>query len=589
MIINALSSYYDSLAENGEIAEPGWSMEKVSFGAAIGEKGELKGIISRKHIDEKGKESLSIECVPEHGKRSSGILPNFLVDSSAYILGIDPKADSEKKIRRARECFETAGQLHHSILDETDSDASKRILDFFDRWIPEQGENSEMIKDHLIDFGKTGFIELTDEKGIPFYEYPEIRKAWMSYKEKSSSDESRIICFDTGREDVPETVHPSIKGIRGAQSSGAALVSFNASAFESYGKDKQQGLNAPISRIGAFKYTTVLNKLISGGKNITYFGSKTNLAVIYWAENAKHAYEDIFAESLEGSDDEMTNAELSQIYMNLSHGGTFKWKGKLYEFSNRFYVLGISPNNARLSIRFFQQNEFGEMLRCMALHEKRLEIIEPYNEKKKLPLWKILQETVRADSKMAVSPQLEEQMLKSILTGTMYPFELYTSVMSRIRTEKKLGYSGWERAAIIKAFFLRNYSSKQWTKEVATVSLNNGTDNESYVLGRLFAVLEQLQKRAAGTELNVTIKDRYFASAATTPGIVFPQLLRLAGNHEKKLDGGMKVYYEKLIGELMGKLNDKSFPMHLSLTEQGTFYLGYYHQTQDMYKKKEDK
>ena len=121
------------------------------------------------------------------------------------------------------------------------------------------------------------------------------------------------------------------------------------------------------------------------------------------------------------------------------------------------------------------------------------------------------------------------------------------------------------------------------------MSLNNGTDNESYVLGRLFAVLEQLQKRAAGTELNVTIKDRYFASAATTPGIVFPQLLRLAGNHEKKLDGGMKVYYEKLIGELMGKLNDKSFPRHLSLTEQGTFYLGYYHQTQDMYNKKENK
>lgn len=590
MIINSLSNYYDSLAENGEIARPGWSVEKVSYGAVIDAGGNLKGIISRKITNEKGKEVPAMEFVPEHTTRSSGISANFLCDSSAYIFGLDPKAESQKKKKRALQCFEASAEFHHKVLDRVNSRGASAVLNYFDHWKADHVEENDTLKEYYKDFGKTGFIDLVDENGKPYYEYPEIREAWQVYRKSISDTEEKVICLDKGIKDVPAVTHPMIKGIPGAQSSGAALITFNATAFESYGKDHMQGLNAPVSRETAFKYTTVLNKLIAERKNMIYFGQKTKLAVLFWAENAEHIEEDIFAESFSDNKNEMTEQMLYEVYRNLSKGGTFTWKGETGDFDNRFYVMGISPNNARLSVRFFLQNRFGDMLGNLRNHTERLKIIEPYGEKKGLPLWKLLLETVRAGSTSAVvSPQLEEQILKAILTGSKYPFELLAAVLSRIRTEKKLGLLGWEKAAIIKAVFLRNYSSMEWVREVARVNLNEETNNESYVLGRLFAVLEQLQRAASGGELNVTIKDRFFASAATTPGVVFPQLLRLAGNHEKKLDGGMKVYYDKKIQMLMGKLKSKSFPMHLNLTEQGSFYLGYYHQTQDMYTKKETK
>lgn len=597
MIINSLVSYYDQLVQHHEIAQPGWSVAKVSFGIALDRDGNLAGIISRKKTNEKGKEVVSQEQIPERVEKTSGIYASFLSGTSAYLLGVVPKINAsddaerqQKQKKRAEECFQASSELHSRILKNLNNSNAKRIVRFFEKWDPGKAYDNELIRGHISDFGKTGFLIFTDEQGRAIYEDPEIRKAWQAYKQEEKAGGEKLLCLDTGTLEVPAVTHPRIKGLSGAQPAGASLVSFNKdkSAYESYGKKEAQGLNAPISEETAFKYTTVLNKLIADKKNIQYFGSKTNLAVIFWAEEANHACEDLFSDMVSESN-EMTDEMLREVYKQLSQGGTFNWKGLEGSYDNLFYILGVSPNAARLSIRFFLQGKFGNAVSNLYAHMERLKIVQPFDQHKSLPLWKLLQETIRPKSRNdKVSVQLEEQLLKSIILGRKYPFELWTSILSRIRAEKSLGYSNWEKAAILKAYILNNMQSQPEVVEVATMGLNQESNNEAYLLGRLFAVLESLQKRsAAPTKLNVTIKDRFFASAAANPGIIFPQLLRLAQNHERKLDTGIKVYYDKMISELLGKMQP-SFPKSMNLVDQGVFYLGYYHQKENMFTKKEE-
>jgi len=594
MILNALSEYYDELAAAGEVPQPGWSREKISYGIALKKDGSVAGIISRKHLNEKGKEIVGTEIVPAHPKKTSGISACFLSDSAAYLLGIDPKEYPEnirvKKQKRARECFEASADLHKSLLKDISesSTAAKSVLNFYEKWNPEDAYHDPEISRLFSEFAKTGFLIFTDEMGKPISEYPEIRELWNNHQQ-DSKDAVSMLCLDTGKKDIPATIHPSIKGIHQAQSSGATLVSFNASAFESYGADGKQGLNAPVSESTVFKYTTVLNKMIADRKNIVYVG---DTAYIFWAEKANHGAESIFLRNFSDQED-ITDDELRSIYMHLVRDGYCTVHGEKVSYDNKFYVLGIEPNAARLSIHFFWQGKFGNIVRNVQEHDERLEIIQPFHGRALLPLWKIAQETCRISEdengrkKVIGKPSqpLEDALTRSVITGTRYPMELLTGVLDRIRTNHIMGYSGWEKAAIIKALLLNNFSGKE---EVATVSLNRETDNAAYVLGRLFAVLESLQEQSARpAKLNATIRDRYFGSAASTPGIVFPQLLRLAQNHERKLDQGGKVYYDKMITELMGKLNGRSYPMRLSLPDQGAFYLGYYHQRQALFEKED--
>lgn len=584
MILNALADYYDILAEKDEVPRIGWSKEKVSYGIALDGEGNLTGIISRKHLDEKGKEMTGVEEVPAHQKRSVGISPFFLCDSAAYLLGVDPK---EEKNERALKCFEASRVLHEEFLNDiekTDT-AARRVLLYFRHWTPENAYKSQKIRELFPDFAKTGFLEFTDEMGIPLYQYPGIRDLWNRRKQESSSNDNRMLCLDTGEMDIPAKLHPSIKGIHNAQSSGAALVSFNSNAYESYGSDGKQGFNAPVSSRTAFKYTAVLNKMIAERSNIVYLGST---ALIFWAEKANHAAESIFARNFTDSN-EITDDELRSIYENIIRFGYCDVNGNEVHYDNRFYILGLAPNAARLSIHFFWQGKFGDVIRHVRDHDKRLEIVQPFGGRALLPVWKIMQETCRISEdengrrKRIGEPSqpLEDALMRAVITGGKYPFELLEQILDRIRTNHILGYSGWEKTAVIKAILLNNYSGKE---EVATVSLNRETNDTAYVLGRLFAVLESLQEYSARpAKLNTTIKDRYFGSASATPGIVFPQLMRLAQIHERKLDAGARINYDKTITELMGKIGGESYPMRLSLSEQGIFYLGYYHQRQDMF------
>ena len=476
---------------------------------------------------------------------------------------------------------------------------AKAILNFFEIWKPENAAQHPAIQPNLDMLLKGGNIVFVtqDAAGEPqlAQDVPEIRRAWDEAYAKSD-DAVMGRCLVTGEEGPIAILHPSIKGVMGAQSSGASLVSFNAPAFESYGKESArdnqgQGRNAPVGQYAAFAYGAALNYMV-GQEN--FHGRLGDTTLVYWAEGAEPAYSNAFMAMLGiGSENEnrITQKKLDGVLKALCDGYTVKWENVPLNPKNRFYILGLAPNASRLSVRFFLRDSFGAFVEYYQEHQERLNIVRPaFDERERLSMWALLRETVNPNSRdKSAQPQLVGELLRAVLTGSLYPSAMFTQTEIRLRAEKDITRG---QAAIIKAFLLRNVVEQQKEqihvyKEVLDVELNEQSTYLPYRLGRLFAVLEAVQQRA-NPNINTTIKDRYFNSACATPALVFPTLLRLAQSHLGKIGGGAEVYYDKMITELLGDVT-QSYPARLSLQDQGIFQLGYYHQKQKLFTKKEEK
>ena len=286
--------------------------------------------------------------------------------------------------------------------------------------------------------------------------------------------------------------------------------------------------------------------------------------------------------------------DLKGLVGTLCQGNPVVYDGTKLDPNMEFYILGLSPNAARLSVRFFLHNTFGGFLQNVQAHYDRLEIVRPaYDKFEVLPLWKLLSETVNQNARdKSPAPELAGEVLRAVLNNTPYPATLLNGITLRIRAEREVTRG---RAAILKAYYqkLAETTGREHPdvpKEVLQVSLNPDAANVPYTLGRLFSVLEAIQE-AANPGINATIKDKYFNSAAATPGVIFPILINLAQKHLKKLrssNAGLVIFYEKQITELCSCLG-KSYPARMSLSQQGAFQLGYYHQTQARYQKHEEK
>ena len=572
MILQAPTRYYEDLLSRGEIAAPGWAPAKISFALCLNENGELTQIVPTMDEVSKGKKTVfqpQLITLPAAVKRTVGIAANFLWDNSAYLLGVDQKGKPE----RSRECFATASKLHHAVLDSVDSPNARAILAFFDTWKTEHAaEHPALIRQ--LDDVTAGSNLVFRVDGRKVEKDTSICEAWQRYQDGGESC-VKMQCLVTGKEDEIAAVHPSVKGVRDAQSSGAALVSFNAPAFCSYGRE--QNYNAPVGKYAAFAYTAALNHLLADSDHVQHIGDTT---VVCWAEGAEDIYQSFGMAALFGGEvPGLSDNDLRAALKRLANGLPCDDLG--VDPNRPFYILGLAPNAARLSVRFFLRDSFGKLMENVNAHYARLEIAGvKYSI---LPLWALLNATVRDFKKQVPSPVVSGATLRAVFSGTPYPVSLMEAVLLRIRAERNIT---WGKAAIIKAYYLKN-PHEDCPKEVLTVSLNEASTNPAYTLGRLFSVYEAVQQ-AANPGINATIKDKYFNSAAAMPASIFPVLNNLCQKHLRKLDARQRVYYDKQIMKLKGVLNE-NYPARMTLAQQGSFDLGYYHQTQKRYTKKEEK
>lgn len=584
MILQALVRCYESLAAAGKLEKPGWSMVKVSWGLELTPEGQIQRLWPLEIADAKGKKRPQLIKLPAQTKKTVGVVSNFLCENSSYILGRDNKGKPERSL----ECFKACAARHREILAEVEHPMAKAILRFFAGWNPQTAEENAVLAPEWEEILKGGNLVFCMD-GVYAQDVPEIAQAWdEAYADDEKAEMGR--CLVTGQKAPVAILHPSIKGIVGAQSSGAALVSFNAPSLESFGKDDRdkqgQGCNAPVSTYAAFAYTEALNYLL---REPAYHSRLGDTTLIFWAEGAEEEYSSAMAGMM--FSDNMEQEDLKDVMEALSSGKTVLWNKLPLNPDNRFYILGIAPNAARLAVRFFLQNTFGSFAANLDRHQKRLEIVRPaFDEREGLSVWSLLRETANPNSRDKKPPEpLVSALMRAVLMNTPYPAELFIQTEIRLRAEHEVSRG---KAAILKAYLLRNVvelnPDKHPYKEVLQVQLNETTTHLPYPyrLGQLFAVLEALQLKA-NPGINATIKDRYFNSACATPAVVFPTLIRLAQNHLNKLDGGIKVYYDKMITGLLNAV-EESYPVRLSLQDQGIFQIGYYHQKQKLFTKKEE-
>lgn len=601
MILQALNRYYDILCEDAttEIATFGYSTVGVSFALNISADGELLDVLPLFAQVQRGKKTVDVPrsmMVPAQVKRSVNVAANFLWDNATYMLGISNQDDA--KPRYSRERFEAFRQMNTDLLASVDSNVARAVAAFLRQHDPMSArEHPALVNnlDALLGGGNLVFLV----KGAFAHDDPGIRQAWANHLAETGAE--KMQCLVTGEASQPARLHPSLKRVRHAQPTGATLVGFNAAAYESY--NRSQGQIAPIGEEATFAYTTTLNYLLSDANpnKKFYLGDAT---VVYWAESANRVFESAFASIIDPAEFEQetagqagrkkAEAELEAVAQKVARGRAPDLQAMLDSLSEenpRFYVLGLAPNAARVSVRFFITDPFEKIVGNIMAHYRDLAIIKEYdNQPDYLTVGRILYETVSKKSRdKDASPLLAGSVFRAILTGAPYPAALYNAMITRIRADmddsaKGISKINYVRVAVIKAYLLRKYRHQPTNpfQEVLTMALNEQATQPAYVLGRLFAVLEKAQQDAIGN-VNASIKDRYFTSACASPASVFPILLRLSQHHIAKAEYGYTS--DRRIQEILGLLDveQNPIPARLTLDEQGAFVLGYYHQRKELW------
>lgn len=395
-------------------------------------------------------------------------------------------------------------------------------------------------------------------------------------------------CSISGEVSRIARLHDKLQGVNGASTTGASLVCFNKDADESYGL--KQSRNSCVSEGIAFKYHTALQYMLSDRDRKIQIGDATT---VFWADKKEKEYTNVFISMMTNPDDfqeDQTEEDIktrNKIKTILKDGSTGIYNDAKLDPETRFYILGLSPNAGRLSVRFFYRDSFGQFCDRIKEHYDDIAIYGGIRGKEHIGLWSLLYATVSKNSRdKKVNPLLGGAVARSIFTGQHYPQVLLNQTIIRIKAEAFITQA---RAGIIKGYLIRK-NRKQKKREELTMYLNEKSTKPAYVLGRVFAILEMIQKNALGSDINATIKDKYFASACSNPALVFPNLLKLTQHHLAKINkkdgiGGSK-YWEIQLSNCISLLESDSFPKIMDLENQGRFILGYYQQTQKNYEKK---
>jgi len=591
MILQALYRYYELLEERGE-SLPGeaYSEAYVSFEIQLDQNGRVLAILP--YTNEKGRTIKKKYYVPKQPHRTSNTLPFFLCDKAEYLFG---EAIGMREARRI-----SMRDFWLDILDKTEFETEEiRALRAF------VSMDSTKLKSDIEHATQPNVIESLKRgdlcvlkyapNGKLFHQIPEIKLAWETkfYSESEGLDTNPLYtCLITGKR-VPKNLlartHPQFKKVAGAQSSGASLVSFNEEAFRSYGLE--QSYNAPTSQQAAEAYGLVLNRFLADPAHKVRLNDTT---VVFWTESNEPREQEFLASLLqeapadnrEPDREDSVTARIRSAIVRIREGRTFRETFADLNPDTRFYVLGLSPNAARLAVRFWYTGSLGEIGERVWQHYADL-LVQGLDHSPSIRA--LLRELALQGDLANLPPQLEGQLLRSILLGQPYPRSVFAQLMNRIRADDASRKLNPRRAALIKGYFIRQARRHQNQAMEAnlTMTLHEDSTSTAYHLGRLFACLEKTQKDAHENQLNATITDRYWGAASATPALVFPRLLHLARHHISK-DEKWGRRNDDLIQQVMSKL-PTSFPARLTLEEQGMFALGYYHQRQEFYTSKSDK
>jgi len=534
VILQALCDYYDRLDD-----KPAYGFAETNVGGCIVLKpdGSVASIVSFAEGKVKGRRIMT----PMQPKRSSGIRAAFLCDNAGYFLGLDEKNGTVKRSASAK--------LHHEILDGVTDSAVSALLAFFDS-IPEY-EDGAMPGGNLVFRveGMAGFV----------HDIPAIKELWEKYTESEFADGNLAQCLVTGEAAPVARLHGSLPGFGQDK---PTLVSFNKDSFVSFRKN--QGENAPISELAAFKYVTALSALINDSRHIFRLGSDK---VVFWAEKEaiieEHLFEILVSPAgLDNPSSEHMKEMLESIFA-----------GKMPKGLNcdvTFCLLGVSTNRTRLVLRFFYCNTFGHILESYMQHLSDIEIIPDFRGKSSTAPIEILLETAVEHKYDNIPPLIESALMRSIFWNTVYPYNLYMSILNRVRAEARVNQV---RAGMLKGYINRNNRLNN-REEMMTVGLNPEEKNQGYLLGRMFALFEKAQYAALG-KVNATVVDKYLNSALATPQNVFPMLTTLFEKHIAKAEA---YYLKKNMAEIIEKIPSSGYPQTLNAEDQGRFIIGYYHQ-----------
>lgn len=564
MILQALKEYYD---RKPELPRIGFELKDIPFVIVLDDDGVPVGLNETAEGQGRARRAKSF-LVPQAVKRSVGIVANTLWDNPEYVLGVSLKGNAERAAEQ-HAAFQR-NIAHLGDIPDAGLASVRKFLAREDKVSLLEAFSESWQK--LIETGANVTFQLAGETRIVL-ESPNVQAALRVAR--SSGGKGETLCLVSGAEDDLERLHAAIKGVWGAQTSGANIVSFNQAAFRSFGKD--QGANSPIGKAAAFAYTTALNHLLGKGSRQRMQVGDTS--TVFWSSRETHFESDVadfFGEPPKDDPDRGTRA-VEGLFKSVQTGA-FSAEDR----NTKFYVLGLAPNASRIAIRFWISDTIPSMAAKFCQHFEDIKIVHGPRDRDTLSLFRLLVSTAVLGKSENIAPNVAGETMRSVLAGLPYPQTLLQAAIRRIRAEHEVTHP---RAALIKACLNRSlrFNNPQ-EKEEMKVSLDASNLNSGYRLGRLFATLEKIQAEAS-PGINATIRDKFYGAASSTPVTVFGSLMRLKNHHLAKLENpGRRVNFEKLIGEIVEGIGD--FPPHLRIEDQGRFAIGYYHQMQAFFTKK---
>lgn len=592
MLIKALCDYYDVLSKKELVLPEGYSEVPIRYKIALTEDGTIDEIISceeeKKEKTKSGKEKITMTpkklLFPKRTDKSA-IESNYIEHRPLYIFGLNlekGKLTPDDKSQKAKKSHDVFVKKNLEFIEGLDSPIVNAYRNFLLKWKPED----EVLNTHVLTLGtkysSSGFAFcLTGSPDVLLQDDLAVCRKWEEFYSKNQNvpGEFEAQCAITGEKTSIARIHGKIKGLADGATTGNVLIGFNNPSDTSYGN--KQSYNSNISEKAMKKYTEALNFLL---KNSAHKIILDDITVCFWAMDGGDNHEKTLKELLMKSSKEKSAEEIDALLKSILQRGsqtkiTLEELEKVDETLDAdidFYIVGLKSNSSRISIKFIYRKKFGTLLMNVVRFQEELQISNEIN----VISLKSINDACKSpkSSTEKINPSLFASVFESALYNKPYPQSILATIVRRAKTDKEIDKV---KAGVIKAYLMRN------EKEEMTVALNRGNQDQAYLCGRLFAVLERIQEQAAGGKLNSTIKDRYFASATSKPASVFPTLIKLEQHHLKKLPEGSQVFYSKIISEIMDGLENE-FPTLLSLTNQGKFIVGYYQQTQAFYTKKEN-